>query len=79
MGSNRVMKKEIVYKILFTISIILLVAFAVTTIIDYINYSTTLNSAPFSVFILVNVIMYILPSAILAIIGFIVKRKSNRS
>ncbi len=76
---NRVMKKKIIYKILFTISILLLVAFAVKTIIDYINYSTTLNSAPFSVFILMNAIMLILPSAIIALIGFIVKRKTNRS
>ena len=73
------MKKETIYKILFTISFLLLATFAVTTIIDYINYSTTLNSAPFYVFILVNAIMFILPSIVLAIIGFIIKRKSNRS
>ena len=72
------MKKENIYKILFTISILLLIAFVVNTIIDYINYTTTLNSAPFSVFILVNAIVFILPSAILAVIGFIIKRKSNR-
>ncbi len=72
------MKKETTYKILFTISILLLVVFVVNTIIDYINYTTTLNSAPFSVYILVNAIIFILPSAILAIIAFIIKRKSNR-
>ena len=73
------MKKVSIFKLLFVLSILLLVVFVVNTIIDYINYSTTLNSAPFSVFILVNAIMFILPSIVLAIIGFIIKRKSNRS
>ena len=72
------MKKETIWKILFTLSILLLAAFVVNTIIDYINYSTSFTSAPFSVFILVNAVMFILPSAILAIIGLIIKRKINR-
>ena len=71
------MKRKIVSKVLFIISAILLIAFVVETCIDYCNYNSMLNSAPFSVFILVNAIMYILPSAVLAIIAFIIKRKSN--
>lgn len=72
------MKKETICKILFAISTLLLAAFVVNTIIDYINYSTSFTSAPFSVFILVNAIMFILPSIILAVIGFIIKIKSNQ-
>lgn len=71
------MTKERIYKVLFSISIILLGLFVITTIIDYINYNSTLNSAPFYVFILVNAIIYVLPSAILAVIAFILKRKSK--
>jgi len=71
-------KRKTVSKVLFIISALLLIAFVVETCIDYGNYNSMLNSAPFSVFILVNAIMFILPSAILAIIGFIIKRKSKQ-
>ena len=72
------MSRETVSKVLFTISALLLIAFVIMTCIGYGNYNSMLNSAPFYVFMLVNAIEFILPSVILAIIGFIVKRKSNQ-
>lgn len=72
------MKKETMYKILFSISVLLLAAFVVKTIIDYITYSTTLNSAPFSVFVLVNAIEFILPSVVLAVIGLFIRINCNK-
>lgn len=72
------MKKECISKILFAISILLLAVFVVNTINNYINYSKTLNSAPFSVFILVNAIEFVMPSVVLSTIGLIVSRKCNK-
>lgn len=69
------MKKGNIYKALFLISGVLILVFCVGTIVDYINYSTTLNSAPFYVFVLANTVMYILPSFILAILAFVLKKK----
>jgi len=73
------MKKNKVTKILFGISVILVITFVVATIIDYARYSTTLNSAPFYVFVLFNAIMYGIPSLICAVIGLILEKKGERN
>ena len=62
-------------KICNLISTILILIFLIKTIIDYINYSTILTSAPFYVFIIVNTIYFLIPSLIIFIIGIIIKKK----
>ena len=57
------------------ISIILVIAFMVKSIVDYFQYSSTLNSAPFYVWVLVNVLCLIVPSIIIFIIGIIFRKK----
>ena len=56
-------------KILYTIAIILVFVFFIKTGLDWHTYNTTLNSAPFRLWVLVNVIYFLLPAAVLAIIG----------
>ena len=62
-------------KICNLLSTILILIFLIKTIIDYINYSTILTSAPFYVFIIVNTIYFLIPSLIIFIIGIIIKKK----
>lgn len=69
------MKKINLSKICNIISIILVIAFMVKSIVDYFQYSSTLNSAPFYVWVLVNVLCLIVPSIIIFIIGIIFRKK----
>lgn len=57
------------------ISAVLLLCFVVKNPIDYYVYSTTLNSAPFYLWILVNTVYFILPAAVLLVVGLVLKRK----
>ncbi|MBR3082976.1 MAG: hypothetical protein IKH03_00160 [Oscillospiraceae bacterium] len=57
------------------VSMILVVLFAVKSIIDYTQYKTTLNSAPFYVWILLNALYFIIPAILVFVIGFIAKKK----
>lgn len=67
------MRKKNIAKVCNAISIILLICFVVKTIIDYTQYSSTLNSAPFYVWILVNALYFVIPAIILFIVGVIIK------
>ena len=47
----------------------------IKSIVDYNQYSTTLNSAPFYVWILVNALYFIIPAIVMSVIGFIKKKQ----
>lgn len=66
------MKKS---KILWTIAAILVVVFFVNTGLDWHTYNTTLNSAPFRYWVLVNAVYFLLPAGIMAIVGMVLKHK----
>lgn len=57
------------------ISLVLVVCFIIKTIFDYGKYSSTLNSAPFYLWILVNALYFVLPALIIFIAGIMRKRK----
>ena len=57
------------------VSAVLAIAFVIKSIADYTHYSTTLNSAPFYVWILVNVLYLVIPAIVVFIIGLIIKKK----
>ena len=69
------MRKNVVAKWFLLVAGLLCLIFCVKTVVDYGRYTTTLNSAPFSVFILVNAVVYVLPAIILAMIAFVLRRK----
>lgn len=71
------MKKLNRTKICYGISILLALVFIVKTAADYARYSSTLNSAPFYVWILVNVVYFILPALIAFVAGVILKKKTK--
>ena len=62
-------------KLWFGIACALAAAYVVRIPFDYYRYSTTLNSAPFWVTLLVNAICYLIPSLICLAVGLILKRK----
>lgn len=61
------------------ISLVLIVGFIIKTIFDYGKYSSTLNSAPFSLWILVNALYFLLPALIIFVAGIIKKGKRKRN
>ena len=69
--------KENIPKICNIVSAILVVAFVIKSIADYIRYSNTLNSAPFYVWVLVNALYLIIPSIVVLVIGYIAKKKQK--
>ena len=64
-----------IYNICFSASRILFIAFVISTIRDYMQYNSTLNSAPFYVFNLANVVVTLLPSGIMYAIAKVLKKK----
>ncbi len=69
------MKKENIYKILYLVSILLIIGFLIRLGVDYFKYDNINNSVPFYMFIIFRVLEFILPSIILFIIGKVIKKK----
>ena len=71
------MKKISGEKMCYGLSGLLLLGFAVNTAIDYSRYNSTLNSAPFSVWVLVNAICFVVPAAIVLAVGLVLRKKRS--
>ena len=56
------------------VSVVLVIAFIVKNVVDYSKYTSTLNSAPFYVWILANALYLIIPAIILFAVGAIIKK-----
>lgn len=69
------MKKENIYKFLYTVSIFLIIGFTIRLSVDYFKYDNLNNSAPFYTFIIVRIIEFIIPSIIVFIVGKVMKKK----
>ena len=69
------MKKDLIIKVLFALSIILLIIFFVRIYLDYKVYDPLTYSAPFSAYIVINGLVFVIPSIIFLIVGIILKRK----
>ena len=71
------MKKENVYKFLYIAAALLVVGFAIASGVDAYKYNTGgyLGSAPLYLYILVNAIMYLLPSLAFFVTGIICRKK----
>ena len=71
------MKKWKVSKVCYAVSILLVAAFFVNTIVDYGRYNNTLNSAPFSLWGVVNLICFIVPAVIALVVGIVVEKRNK--
>lgn len=65
------------YKVFYGAALLLLLAFCADTCLDYISYNTTMNSAPFSAFVLVNALLFLLPDLICLFLGYFFKKKDK--
>ncbi len=71
------MKKITLYKIFYIAAIILAAAFCVLVAIDSYKYTTSLNSAPFYVFVLARAVVYLIPALVAFIVGRIIHKKTR--
>ena len=69
------MKKKNIHKFLFIISALLILGFAIHTIVDACRYDSMLTSFPFYAFVIVHAVEYLLPSLIVFIAAVIVQMK----
>lgn len=70
------MKKENIYKFLYTISMLLILAFGIRLGVDYFKYDKINNSAPFYAYIIIRAIEFLIPSAIGFIFAKLIKIKT---
>ena len=66
-----VMKKKIT-TICKVLCVVLVIAFIILSIVDYVNYNPMVTSAPYYVDLLVNALFLLMPAIIVFIIGIII-------
>ena len=69
------MKKTNIHKFLFWISALLVLGFAIHTIVDACRYDSMLTSFPFYAFIIFHAVEYLAPAFIVFVAGLICKKK----
>ena len=62
-------------KLLYGASILMVLGFCLHVLIDYHKYNTTLNSAPFWIWIAVDALIWLLPALLAFLAGLIVSKK----
>ena len=72
------MKKENAYKLCHLIAALFMIGFPLKIIKDWVTYNSTLNSAPFYLWILVDGIFLLIPAGILFLIGWLLKKKYRK-
>ena len=69
------MKKKYVIKACYWLSFVLAVIFIIKNILDYRQYDSMLNSAPFYLWIVVNALYFLLPALILLVVAVVIKKR----
>ena len=74
------MKKENIYKILYAVSALLILCFAVFFGVDIHHYNTRfMGSAPLYAYALIRAVEFIVPSIIVFVVAIICKNKFSKS
>lgn len=76
-GKQKITNRKIISMILFFISLLLILNFIFATHIDWLNYYSNGNSAPFYFIVIGNGITILLPSALSLIVGIVLIRKKK--
>ena len=63
------------HKLLYGASVLMVLGFCIDTALGWYKYNTTLNSAPFWVWVLVDGALWLLPALVAFIAGFVAKRR----
>ena len=66
------------HKLLYGASIMMVLGFCIHLLVDYHKYNTTLNSAPFWLWIAVDGLIWLIPAAVAAIAGYVAKKKLTK-
>ncbi len=61
-------------KLLYGASVLMVLGFCIHVLVDYHTYNTTLNSAPFWVWILVDALVWLIPALLAFLAGLIVTK-----
>ena len=72
------MKKEKLLKICNLVAFIFALSFLLQLLRDWNVYNTTLNSAPFYLWVLADALQYLMPAAVMFLIGRVVKHQKDR-
>ena len=70
--------RAIIAKVCYGIGGVLLLCFVVRTVIDAVNYSKYMGSAPFEVFVLVNALWFVLPAVLVVGVGFLIHKVGKK-
>ena len=70
------MKKISGAAVCYALSALLLLCFIISTMIDYGRYNRTLNSAPFYLWVAVNILCFAVPAIIILLNGIYIRKKS---
>ena len=73
------MKKIRGVPLCYALSALLILGFVINTILDYSRYSSTLNSAPFYLWVVVNALCFLVPAAIFLLLGVVLKNRQRKS
>ena len=66
------------HKLLYGASALMVLGFCIHVIVDYHQYSTSLNSAPFWVWICMDAMLWLIPALIAFVAGFVAKKKLSK-
>lgn len=69
------MRKANIHKFLYLISALLVLGFAIHTIVDACRYDSMLTSFPFYAFVIAHAVEYLAPALIAFVAGLICKKK----
>ena len=66
------------HKLLYGASVLMVLGFCISVLTGWYKYNTTLNSAPFWVWIVSDAMLWLVPAAIAAIAGFVAKKRLTK-
>ena len=72
------MKKEYWHKLLYFVSGLLVLGFAIRTVADWVQYNDAVTSAPFGTFVLVRAVEFLLPAVLIFIAAVLIRKKSKK-
>ena len=71
------MKKDRIYKILYAVSVVLLVIFAIVLGVDYSKYR--MYSAPFYVYLISRAVEFVIPSIIVFVVAKVMEKRVDKN
>lgn len=72
------MNKPPAHKLLYGASVLMVLGFCIHVGVDYYQYTRTLNSAPFWLWICVNALIWLIPAILAFLAGFIAKKRLSK-